>query len=410
MVAALLFVTIGAWASTETVLWSFNTSNGNAGNPFADNLVFDGLNFYGVTWEGGETAGCLNGCGTVFRLSPDSNGGWNETVLYSFNPINGNDGSNPLGGLVRDEKGNLYGATYYGGGSTSCYNGCGTVFELIPSPNGWTEAVLYRFTGGTDGNYPYSTLTMGRNGSLYGTTYGGGGTSSLGTVFKLSPSDNGGWTLTTLHAFTNTPDGSHPEGPVTTDNVGRLFGTTSQGGAYGYGGVYQVQCLKSSCDTSILHDFNGTDGASPAWVALIFDQAGNLYGTTENGGTNNTGTVWELTYSSITHTYSEQVLYSFGPQHGLDGNYPWAGVTMGADGHLYGTTSQGGTDNWGAVFELVLNKTGDWKENILYSFTGSQDGGQPGGSLLRVCHRLFGIADGGGTDFTGVVFEVAPVP
>jgi uncharacterized repeat protein (TIGR03803 family) len=411
IIAALLLATTGARSSvTETVVWNFDTQNYDAGNPFANNLLFDGSNFYGVTWEGGETVGCLNGCGTVFELSPNSSGVWTETLLYRFNPSNGSDGSNPIGGLVRDNQGNLYGATYFGGGTTSCNNGCGTVFELSPGLAGWTETILYRFTGNSDGNYPYSTLTLAKDGTLYGTTYGGNATSSLGTVYRLSPTSAGSWTLTTLHAFTDSPDGSYPEGPVEIDSLGRLYGTTSHGGAYGYGSVYQLTCRSNNCRISILHDFNSADGAFPSWVALIADSAGDLYGTTENGGVNNTGTVWKLTYSPTTKTFSEQVLYSFGPQQSTDGNYPWTGVTMGADGRLYGTTSQGGPNNYGTIFALGLNKYGKWKERVLYSFTGLHDGAQPGGSLLYLYNRLFGIADGGGTDSTGVVFELATAP
>lgn len=405
-VLAVFFLTTGAWATTETVLWSFNPSNGG---PFANDLTFDGVNFYGANWEGGNTAGCFNSCGTVFQLSPKSSGGWNETLLYSFDPVNVSDGSNPLGGLVRDKGGNLYGTTYNGGGSTNCDNGCGTVFKLTLSSNGWAETVLYRFTGGIDGGYPYSTLAMDQDGNLYGTAYAGG-SMGLGTIYQLSPGPGGNWTQTTLHSFTNSPDGSHPEGPVIIDKTGHLCGTTSQGGAYGYGSVYQLSRLVSGWSLRVLHSFNGNDGAFPAWVAVAVDQAGNLYGTSEAGGINDTGTVWELIYSPTKQTYSEKVLHSFGPQHGVDGNYPWAGVTINSDGILYGTTSQGGTNNWGTIFALALTNNGGWKESVLYSFTGLQDGGQPGGSLVNVSHHLFGIADGGGADFDGVVFEIAPVP
>jgi uncharacterized repeat protein (TIGR03803 family) len=408
MILAVVVLATGAWATTETVLWNFNPANGNPGNPFANNLIFDGSNFYGVTWEGGETAGCLNGCGTVFELSPNSNGGWSETLLYSFDPVNG-DGSNPLGGLVRDQQGNLYGTTYFGGGSASCDNGCGTVFELTPGSNGWTEAVLYRFTGGADGNYPYSTLTIDKTGSLYGTTYGAGGTSSLGTVYQLSLSSTGGWAQTTLHGFAGTSDGSNPLGPVVFDKMGRLYGTTSAGGTYGYGNVYQLNPLASGWTLTVLHDFNSTDGAFPAWVGLTIDQGGNLYGTTENGGPNNTGTVWELLYSASQNDYSEKVLYNFGPKGDGDGNYPWAGVTMPGDGILFGTTAQGGPNNWGTIFALAKDNRNKWKEKILYSFTGGEDGGQPSGDLLKNgSGPLYGIAGGGGASTAGVVFEIAP--
>ncbi|HTA24225.1 MAG TPA: choice-of-anchor tandem repeat GloVer-containing protein [Terriglobales bacterium] len=388
-------------SDNETVLWNLDANNGNAGNPFANNLISDGVNFYGVTWEGGNTAGCLNGCGTVFELSPGGDGGWSETLLYAFQPSNGSDGSNPLGGLARDKWGNLFGATYFGGGSTACNNGCGTVFELIPSASGWTETVLYRFAGGADGNYPYSTLIIDGDGSLYGTTYGGGGTNNLGTVYKLSDKA-GTWALTTLHTFMGNPDGSHPEGPVVYDKEGNLNGTTAQGGAYDYGSVYQL----NSDGLKVLHSFKGFDGAYPAWVAVTVDRAGNLYGTTENGGANQTGSIWELLRTPT--GYSEQLLYSFGTTSSGDGIYPWAGLTMRGDTLLLGTTSEGGTNNWGTVFALGKTTLSKWTRTTLYDFTGKGDGAQPGGSLLESGKgALYGIADGGGTYNTGVVFQIA---
>jgi len=402
---AAMFLATQAWADPETVLWNFNLANGNAGNPFANNLISNGLNFYGVTWEGGNYPGCLNGCGTVFELSPNSDGGWNETLLYSFDPVNGSDGSNPVGGLVRDRQGNLYGATYFGGSSTNCNNGCGTIFELTPSSSGWTETVLYSFTGNADGNYPYSTLAMDGEGNLYGTAYGGG-SDALGTVYELSASSTGMWVLTTLHSFTGGPDGSYPEGAVVFDMMGNLCGTTSGGGPYGYGSVYQLSRGLNGWTEKILHGFDVTDGASPAWVSVTMDKAGNLYGTTQDGGANNTGTVWELVYSA---NYAEIVLHSFGPKGGKDGNYPWAGVMISRDGTLYGTTVQGGTDDWGIIFALTKSSSRNWTERILHSFTGGDDGGQPSGGLLYGDNdRQYGIAGAGGSDGVGVVFEMAP--
>lgn len=407
VVLAAVLLTTGAWASTETVLWNFNPSNGDAGNPFANNLIFDGVNYYGVTWEGGQTSGCFNGCGTVFELSPGTSG-WTETLLYAFNPVNGSDGSNPLGGLIRDQQGNLYGATYFGGGSTNCQNGCGTVFELSPLSNGWTETVLYRFNGGSDGGYPYSTLAMDGNGNLYGTSYGAPGSGGSGTIFRLSPR-NGSWTKTTLHSFTGTPDGGHPEGPVVFDRKGALYGTTAEGGTYGFGTVFELKHHGTGWALKILHSFDSTHGATPAWVQIVVDPAHNLYGTTENGGPNDTGTVWELEYSTTRKHYSEKVLYTFGPKAAGDGNYPWAGMTMLKNGTLYGTTAQGGANNWGTIFSLTRRNHKKWHEAILLSFTGGQDGGQPGGGLLdNGSGNLFGMADGGGTYFTGLVFEITP--
>ena len=218
---------------TETVLYSFAGDPDGAG-PFAG-VIFDGSgNLYGTTYGGGT-----NSTGAIFQLSPNSGGGWTETVLYSFGPYGHYDGYGPHSSLIFDAGGNLYGTTYGGGVPSPICSSCGTVFQLTPSSQGqWAESILFSF-GGFDGAYPVSGLTLDQAGALYGTTHAGGlppcGQPSCGVVFKLAP-DAGRWTETVLHSFTAGNDGNAPWAGVVFDDRNNLYGTTSAT----YGTVFEV--------------------------------------------------------------------------------------------------------------------------------------------------------------------------
>ena len=204
-----------------------------------------------------------------------------ENVLYNFGGIP--DGANPCAGLIMDAKGNLYGTTENGGGV-----GLGVVFKVSSKGK---ETVLYSFPGGTDGGNPCAGLIMDAKGNLYGTT-SAGGASSWGVVFKLAPSGNRGWKETVLYSFTGGTDGGGPRAALIMDAKGNLYGTTAFGGASANGVVFKVN---SQGEESVLYSFTGEpDGANPS-SALIMDAKGNLYGTTENGGASNDGTVFKLT-------------------------------------------------------------------------------------------------------------------
>ena len=347
-------------AGTETVLYNFcsqpNCADGNT--PYTG-LIFDAAgNLYGTTSEGGT--GCYPvGCGAVFQLTPTGGGGWTEAVLHSFNHT---DGEEPWG-LIFDTAGNLYGTTDTGGGS-GCNNvGCGTLFELTPDGSGgWTATVLYYFCSQTncpDGAWPNAGLIIDAAGNLYGTTSAGGtgcNPYGCGTVFKLSPTEGGGWTETVLHRFGGGTDGLGPSAVVIFDAAGNLYGTTEGGGAYNNGTAFELTpTAGAGWSTKILHSFgSGTDGAAP-YSGLIFDAAGNLYGTTENGGTSDSchggcGTVFELT-PTTGGGWTETVLHSFGS--GTDGVEPYSGLIFDAAGNLYGTTPTGGAYGYGTVFELT---------------------------------------------------------
>ena len=270
---------------TDTVLHAFTFGNDGAG-PGYGNLTFDSAgNLYGTT-----TAGGAYGRGTVFKLTP-SNGGWTESILYSF-AGGDNDGYQPWGGVVLDRFGNLYGTTVYGPG-TGCYNlmGCGIVFQLTPTDSGWKENILHYFAG-NDGFWPYAGLIIDQSGNLYGATSYGGAWAYSGTVFELSPT-GGSWTFALLYIW---PGGySGPRGNLAMDSSGILYGTTMADGAYQQGSVFKLTPSDSGWVYTSLYDFTGgNDGASPIG-GVAWETNGNLYGTTYFGGANNAGVAWEIT-------------------------------------------------------------------------------------------------------------------
>ena len=294
----------GQW--TYTILYSFKS--GKDGYLPGGNLVFDGAcNLYGATdFGGGKGTICdpyYQYCRTVFELSPPKTkgGNWTEKVLHSF--AGGTDGANPNGGLILDGKGNVYGTTA-GGGGTGCQGpGCGTAFELksAAKPGGArTEKMLHVFTGGDDGAGPNGGLIFDAKGSLYGSA-GGGGTQEVGVVFKLAARSNGRWVESVLHDFTFDKGGRNPWGPVTFDSSGNLYGTAHAAASDKFGGL--VFALKPAghgkWPYTVLYNFGGApDGAYPI-SALVLDKGGNLYSTTEGGGTGQAcqggcGTVFKL--------------------------------------------------------------------------------------------------------------------
>ena len=347
-------------------------------------------NFYGTTLGGGAF-----GLGTVFELAPDGHGGWKETVLHSFNVT---DGAQPYAGLVFDAAGNLYGTTQDGGA-----NQTGTVFELSPDGHGgWKEAVLYSFGRGTDGQYPSAGLVLDAAGNLYGTTTNGGD-SNYGTVFELAPDGHSGWNETVLHSF-NSQDGGDPNAGLNFDAAGNLYGTTSAGGAFRRGTVFELAPDgQGGWKETVLHSFNGVDGAAPS-DGLIFDAAGNLYGMTASGGPQSLGTVFEL--SPQGHGgWKETVLHKF---DGTDGFAPFGTLIFGSAGNLYGTAAGGGTQDFGSVFELAPDGHGGWKETVLHSLKDRPGASPFGGLILGGQGHLYGTTAGDGQTTLGSVFELAP--
>jgi len=348
----------GIW--TETVLHSFCYSQENCpdGQEPEAGVIFDAAgNLYGTTVYGGA-----NNEGVVFELMPAADGSWTEKVLHSF-VFDGKDGVVPYGGLVLDAAGNLYGTTAVGG----IRNG-GTVFELIPGPDGnWTEKVLHSFE--EPGHYqagPFGGLAIDASGNLYGMTWGGGivsgncapssgGSSGCGRVFELTPGANGKWSEKILHRFRGSPDGGNPSAGVTLDSVGNLYGTTYYGGtgpcgAIGCGTVFRLTPKANGEWTEkVIHDFDGNDGYNPV-AGLTIDASGNLYGTIPSFG-RGYGTVFELT-PGANGRWQERRLHHWGftCEYGCD---PQAGVVLGSAGNVYGTTYLG--DGAGTVFEVLAS-------------------------------------------------------
>ena len=315
-----------------------------------------------------------------------------EKILYSF--VGGSDGAEPLAGLVADAHGNLYGATYFGG-SNSCHKqGCGTIFKVTPAG---TERVLRSFKDRSDGRVPYAGLILDAQNNLYGTTSAGGGSGcygkGCGTVFELA--SGGGETV--LHAFGG-GDGSFPRGVLIMGADDNLYGTTGNGGTAGYGAVFK---LNPKGTEIVLHSFTvGNDGGYPS-SGLVADASGNLYGTTYIGGASHLGTVFEVTPAG-----AESVLYGFcGQANCVDGAYPVASLVVDAQGNLYGTTLEGGSQSFGTVFRLTQKGA----ETVLYSFTGGSDGGLPVAGLIADSRgNLYGTTQRGGASGYGTVFKVTP--
>ena len=369
--------------------------------------------------------------GVVFSLTrPASPGGaWTEAVLY--------DGFTDCGefcstGVVIGSGGVLYGATASGGTIFG-----GTVFSLTPpaSPGGaWTEAVLYSFTGGSDGFGP-NGVVVSKSGALYGTTSGGGtGTAcygGCGTVFSLTPppSPGGLWSKVVLHNFDGS-GGQSPSAPVVIGSGGVLYGTTSYGGtgscpgvSGGCGTVFSLRPPASPggpWTERVLHSFtNAGDGYQPI-AGVVIGSGGVLYGTTARGGTIFGGTVFSLTPpASPGGPWTEAVVHSF--TGSPDGRYPSAPVVIGSGGVLYGTTQLGGSSTCpvyecGTVFSLTppTSPGSEWTEAVLYSFTGGKTGGQPlAGVVITKSGVLYGTTEYGGNAYycmegCGTVFALKP--
>jgi uncharacterized repeat protein (TIGR03803 family) len=407
-------------ANKEQILYNFCSDYGcyDGLQPWAG-MTFDAKgNLYGTASFGGAC-----GPGMVFELSRTKRGVWKEKVLHSFG-CNDVDGNEPWAGVIFDGSGNLYGTTLYGG---AYYNGA--VFELTPERNGtWTETILHSFKLSTeDGGSPIGGLVRDKSGNIYGTTSAGGANWNCdlgcGVVFELSLGANRVWTEKVLHSF-NGSDGDYPTAELLFDQNGHLYGTTEFGGLDGYGTVFELtQAKKGMWVEKVLHDFHGADGKW-CWGGLVADAEGNLYGTTIWGGSYDYGALFELSRSN-NGTWTEKLLHSFN-YNGKDGALPRAGLVFDALGRLYGTTEAGGAYSsscWikqgcGTVYELNPSKNHRWTEKVLHSFANDgTDGFQPQSTLiLDRSGRLYGITvlggagpkcNGGGYG-CGTAFEVTP--
>ncbi len=420
------------WA--ESVIYPFGSQNDpDAESPSCNGTIMDTAgNIYGTSVNGLNEA--QNEDGTFFELSPVEGGGWNETILYSFNRLStGYNGYHPCGTITKDSKGHFYGTTISGGNLSVCLDssgntGCGTVYELSKNATtgAWTATGLYSFQGAgiegsgtTDGYWPVAGVTLATSAAttLYGTTTcggtgmiknmgdlcgdlsgGGKNANGAGTVYKLvytkpTGTNKGGWTETVLYNFEGNAgadsgaDGWLPQSGLLLKS-GNLYGTTVNGGAFhagtsGAGVVYELQPTGTSWTESVLYSFcaqaNCADGGNPVHGTPAMDTAGNLYGTASVGGSfglvANSGVAWELVYSSTAQTYTEKVLYSFGtnPNDGFSpewGIVPYKSGWYGVNNPCVGEFSCTGSSG-GTAFELTYSATTGWQETILHQFTGN---------------------------------------
>jgi uncharacterized repeat protein (TIGR03803 family) len=449
-VLTVLMLTANASAAwTEKVLYSFQ--GGSDGYTPAGGVVFDSAgNLYGANSWGGS-GGCASpGCGTVFEISPPSQqgGAWTETTIYAFQGVQGgaNDGFTPVGGVIIDKEGNLYGTTSLGG-SGSCVLlgsavGCGTVYELSPPTQqggSWTETILYNFQGGNDGYFPWGNLVFDKKGNVYGATQFGGGKGTTcnmyyggncGTVFELRPpkQKGGAWTEKVLYGFAGgtkgqrSGDGANPNGGLILDSKGSIYGTTYFGGdeagtcdvgsgGTGCGIVFELvppKKMGGAWTEKRLYLFRGGNNDGGNSAAGVVARGGNLYGTTEAGAPDGWGIVFELKKpSSKGSSWRETILHFF--TNGTDGILPQASLIFDGIGDLYGTAS-GGKTHLGVVFQMKPPKHGNfWLFTTLYNFTGSPDGSHPAANVIfDGSGNLYGTTVGGGTGGDGTVFEVSP--
>lgn len=421
---ACAFLFANAFASSPQTHNIQFVSGANGAAP-ASTLISDSAgNLYGTTTEGGSSE-CnyhnseLNGCGTVFELSPPTTKGghWTYAVLHEFHYAT--DGDFPYSSLLMDVAGNLYGTALKGGNGNPY--GPGTVYELSPpaeAGGAWTFATLYVFqsSSSTDGAGPWGALVFDQAGNLYGTTQIGGA-NSRGTVYELSPpsATGGSWTETVLFTFPHAADGGYPLGGVILASDGSLYGTTSMDGFKnsttcpgGCGTIFRLSRNAGGTWTGqALHSFEYTDGATPFSSLTYFK--GSYYGTTSAGGPDNEGAVFQLTPNSGgSATFTTIFNFTFD-----NGGIPYAGVIFDQSGNLYGTTFAGGSGGSGTVYKLTPSSGGSWSETILASFSDSGNTPEIGliGGLLLRNNQLFGTtADCSGFDGTcdrsGYVYSI----
>jgi uncharacterized repeat protein (TIGR03803 family) len=376
--------------------------NKPAANPIAALVADSAGNFYGTTVSSSIGKDqCGYGCGVVFKLTHNDSGNWSYNIVHAFRGV---DGALPGGSLVFDSSGNLYGTTAGGG---AYYRG--TVFMLSQSGNHWKESILHSFGGMPDGERPQGALTFDQQGNLYGVA-DGGGTDGHGAVFELKRAHNK-WKERVLHSF-NGSDGDHPSGAnVVVDSAGNLYSTTIFGGQSGYGLVYELSpSTNGTWKETVLHSFSGGTDGGYAEGGVVLDTAGNLYGATDGSPKATCGTIFELTPSMGKWVFN--LLHTFD-----DGCEPSGPLTFGAPGSLYGMTRWGGDGGVGIVFSLSESDS-KWNYTVVHSFN-SEDGAYPfGGLAFDQQGIIYGTTSAGGSGGfkdecqpdrgCGVVFSITP--
>ena len=322
------------------------------------------------------------------------------TVLHTFS---GPDGLYPYSGVIMDRAGNLYGTTYGGGA-----NQLGTVYELKRHGSSYIHNQLHAFAGGNDGDQPWGGVIFGPDGALYGTT-AAGGFNGAGTVFSVRPPATAcrtalcPWTESVLYSVGHFEGIQPTYGQVTFDQAGNVYGTTAFGGAPEYGDVYQLSPSGNGWNATELYAFGDPDAMYPGHN-VVLDSAGNLYGTTDEGGAYSEGTVFQLVPSGS--GWSEKILASFGAPESGTGGYPVAGLIMDGAGNFYGGTA--GDNTTASVFELSPSGSG-WQLTVLHSFAISNNAVGPFGNLVMDNKgKLYGTTMSLGAYGMGNIFKLSP--
>lgn len=395
MALIVVLVTAASAASKEKTLYNFDCNTGMCGPLGA--LVFDASgNLYGTTG------------GTIFEVTPDRGAatGWTLSVLHWFTL---KEGQGIFAGVVFDASGNLYG-TAVGGG---VYDE-GAIFELSPGSDGWTENTLYSFCsqGGycTDGQHPFPGVIVDKTGVVYGVTRDGGYNGVGGVAFKLTPGSDG-WAERVIHTFgRKSGDGGDPYFAPAFGKAGHLFGSTWGGGdpVCDCGVVFELAPVVGGWHERVLYTFKGEYHEGNPYGGLVVDTAGDLYGTTTYGGSHNQGTVFKLSPSSYGH-WNKTTLYDF--PNIQDGGYPLGTLAIDRHGALYGIAGGGGGcgGTCGLIYKLAPQAHGKWKYTVLHKFNGSDGMWPQGGVVLdKQQKHLYGTTQHGGANSGGVVFEITP--
>lgn len=401
-------------AQTFSVIHAF-TGGFDGYSPYTGLTVDRGGHLYGTTAEYGTQGG------TVFEMKP-LNGNWSFSTIFQFDLNNVGVGWIPYGRVVFGPGGSLFGTTWQGGTSFNCFDfGCGSVYNLRPSPTvcnttncPWAGRAILSLDGESGGAFPnFVDPVFDVAGNLYGTAAQGGSSGIYGVVFKLAHA-NGTWTETVIHNFSGS-DGSNPWSGLILDQAGNLYGTTGSGGPFDMGTVYRLSPSGSGWTLTTLYSFRGsTDGEHPS-ATLVFDQSGNLYGATMVGGSGGGGTIFRLSPSG--GTWSFTVLSSLSGHIANDGTYPGVHNALVLDpaGNLYGSDYAATPSGYGAIFKLSPSE-GIWTYTSLHDFTGGSDGAHPmGGPNFDSNGNLYGTALYGGNmngncggGGCGVVWEITP--
>jgi uncharacterized repeat protein (TIGR03803 family) len=396
-----LLIPIGVFGATYKTLYSFAGGTDGA-YPVAKLMLDSNGNLYGITNSGGNhecDSSLSTGCGTVFRLTRHAGASWSESVLHVFSQTI--DGGNPSAAIM-DAAGDLYGATQYYGPFAN-----GTLWQLKPNAGDvWSEQILHTFRGLRDGFWCFG-LSFDYRGQLSGTTYAGG-TNDDGLVFHLERQSDGKWRDVVLYDFAGgANDGSSPGAAVSFAADGRLYGTTYEGGPHLTGTVFEMQHNSSGWNEKPIYIFNGlpfgksSDGTNPS-TGVIVDKAGNIYGSTNYGGPDGVGTVYELRPNGE-GGWSETLLHIFTDR--ADVAYP-GDLIFDPAGNLYSVAS--GRSTFGSVFKLSPTAGERWKITVLHDFKGGADGATPSGLVRDADGNFYGTTTYGGTSGFGVVFQITP--